>query len=296
MRQFVRYSGIIAVSLALTTGLTACGGGLFERDKAATETDVLLGQEGRTLWETGLQYAKIVDRDMPGIANEHPAAISTQDMRTVLESLYVNERIGFKRQENPVFSPTELPILSAAIANGLSQVGSNEDIAFVSIGTHRSTLAKERKTNTGRVFISGGRLNIIFGKLHEIFKEKDPATNQPIDRRLNPLLPGTRKSVSDIDAPVALDKGQSFYLDPETGKERTDWLIIDIATVLQTAQERQSADQGDISPELIEDIVKTKQTTGNLSDDVSSMKEILFDMSGELERLKRELEELKAKQ
>lgn len=297
MRQLVKYSGIIAVSLALTTGLTACGGGsLFERDKAPTEADVLLGQEGRTLWETGLQYAKIVDRDMAGLANEHPAAISTDDMRAVLGSLYVNERLGLKKEENPVFSVGELQILSAALSSGLSQAGTNEDITFVSIGTHPSALAKERKTNTGRVFISGGRLNIIFGKIHETYREKDPITNQEIDRRLNPLLPGTRKSDSGVASPVALDKGQSFYLDPETGKERTDWLIIDIATVLATAKERKNADQGDISPELLEDIVRTKQETGNLNDDVSNMKEILFDMSGEIERLKRELEELKAKQ
>lgn len=296
MRQLVKYSGIIAVSLALTTGLTACGGGLFERDKAPTEADILLGQEGRTLWETGLQYAKIVDRDVAGLANEHPEAISTDDMRTVLASLYVNERIGLKKQENPVFSAGELQILSAALSSGLSQADTNEDITFVSIGSHPSALASERKTTTGRVFISGGRLNIIFGKIHEVYREKDPITNQEIDRRLHPLLPGGRGFESDVATPVALDKGQSFYLDPETGKERTDWLVVDIATVLATAKERKDADKGDISPELIEDIVKTKQETGNLNDDVSNMKEILFDMSGEIERLKREIEELKAKQ
>jgi hypothetical protein len=295
MRQLVKYSGIIAIGLAVTTGLTACGGSLFERDKAPTEADILLGQEGRTLWETGLQYAKIVDRDLAGIANEHPASISTDDMRTVLGALYVNERIGLKKQDNPVFSVGELQILSAALANGLSQAETNDDITFVSIGSHPTALAREAKTTSGRVFVSGGRLNIIFGKLHETYKEKDPLTNQPIDRRVNPLLPGSRKSVSDIPTPVALDKGQSFYLDPETGRERTDWLIIDVATVLATAKERSDADKGDISPELIEDIAKTKQETGNLTDDVSNMKEIMFDMSGEIERLKREIEELKSK-
>jgi hypothetical protein len=295
MRQLVRYSGVIAMSLALTTGLTACGGGLFERDKAPTEADILLGQEGRTLWETGLQYAKIVDRDMPGVANEHPAAISAEDLRAVLGAIYVNERLGLKRQDNPVFAPGELSILSTALANGLSQAASNEDITFVSIGVHPSTLAKERKTNSGRMFVSGGRLNIIFGLIHDVYKEKDPITNQPIDRRVNPLLPGTRKFDSNVHTPVALDKGQSFYLDPETGKERTDWLVIDIPTVLAAIKERQGEDNGEISPELLEDIVKTKQETGNLSDDVSSMKEVLFEMSGEIERLKRELEELKSK-
>jgi hypothetical protein len=143
--------------------------------------------------------------------------------------------------------------------------------------------------------MSGGRLNIIFGLIHELYREKDLATGQEIDRRINPLVPGKRKSDSNLATRVALDSGQSFYLDPETGKERSDWLVIDIATVLATAKERKSGDDGTISPELLEDIVRNKQENGNLRQDVGNMKEILFDMSGEIDRLKKEIEELKAK-
>jgi hypothetical protein len=295
MRQFVKLSGVIAMSLTLAGGLTACGG-MFTADKAPTESDVLLGQEGRTLWESGLQYVKIVDRDVAGVANEHPAIISSDELKTVLSSIYVNERIGLKKVDNPLFSASELPILSAAIASGLSQADSSEDINFVSIGTHPSALAKERKTNTGRIFISGGRLNIVFGKVHELYRDKDPLTNQEIDRRVNPLKPGTRKSESDdMSGRIVLDKGQSLFLDPETGKERKDWIVIDIATVLAAAKERKTGADGTLSPELLDDIVRTKQETGNLNEDVSSMKEVLFEMTGEIERLKQQIEELKNK-
>lgn len=293
MWQCVKYSGIIAVGLTLAGGLTACGGGMFSADKTPTEAELLLGQEGRTLWESNLQYVKIVNRDMAGIANEHPAAITSDEMRTVLSSLYVSERLGLKKQENPVFSASELQILSAALASGLAQSGANEDITFVTIGLHPAVFAKESKTNTGRVFISGGRLNIIFGLIHDVYSDIEVGTGQKIDRRLNPLLPGKRSVDSKLPAQVALDKGQSYYLDPETGKERTDWLVIDIATVLAAAKERQNGDNGDISPELIEDIVRTKQETGNLNEDISNIKEILFDMSAEIERLKQQIEQLK---
>ena len=293
MRTIVKLSGIIAISIALTGGLAGCG--MLSKDKPATDTEILMGQEGRTLWETGLQYVKIVNRDVTsGVANEHPATISSDELHTVLGALYVNERTGLTVSEEPLFSSNELRILSTAIANGLSQATPSEDINFVSIGAHKGLIAKERKTNSGRVFMSDGRLNIIFGLVHELYRDKNPATGQEIDRRINPLLPGTRKTDSNPSIRVALDSGQSFYLDPETGKERSDWLVIDIPTVLATAKERKTGDDGTISPELLEDIVRNKQETGNLRQDVGNMKEILFDMSGEIERLKKEIEDLKA--
>lgn len=176
----------------------------------------------------------------------------------------------------------------------MSQAGSDEDITFVTIGQHKGTIAKERKTTTGRMFVSGGRLNIVFGLIHEVYRDKDPITNQPIDRRLHPLLPGSRKTESNSGTRIALDEGQAHYVDPETGEERSDWIIIDVATVLAIAAERGTGDDGRVSPELLEDVARSKQETGNLREDVGSMKEILFDMSDEIDRLKKEIEDLKA--
>lgn len=294
MRNIVKLSGILAMSIALTGGLTGCG--MLSVDKAETDAEILMGQEGRTLWESGLQYVKIVNQDsMTGLANEHPAAISSDELRTVLGALYVNERTGFTTSETALFSASELQILSTAISSGLSQAAPNEDINFVSIGSFKGLIAQERKTNSGRVFMSGGRLNIIFGLTHELYREKDLATGQEIDRRINPLLPGKRKSDSNLSTRVALDSGQSFYLDPETGKERSDWLVIDIATVLATAKERKTGEDGTVSPELLEDVARSKQETGNLQQDVGNMKEILFEMSDEIDRLKQEIKDLKTK-
>lgn len=291
MRQFVKYSGIIAVSLMLAS----CGGGILKADKPETDEEVLLGQEGRTLWETGLQYVKIVDQDVSTFPNEHPEVMSSEELRTVLGSLYAREESLFKDEDIPLFSRGELQILSTTISSGLSQAGPSEDIDFVSIGAFEGSFAKERKTNTGRVFMSGGRLNIIFGLIQVEYTELDKHTNQPIDRRLHPLVPGTRKSESKLTTNIALDSGQSFYIDPETGTERTDWIVIDIATVLRLAAERGSADDGSLSPELREDIARSKQETGNLRHDVSNIKEILFELSDDIEQLRKQIEELNAK-
>ncbi len=287
------FGKVIATSLVMATALTGCGG-VFERDADPTEEQILLGQKGRIMWEAGLQYVKIVDADKPGVVNDHPDSLSTEQMKTLLNSIYANQRILLRERQVPVFSVGEVQVLSAAMSNGFSQAAAGEDITFVSIGTHKSTLAKEQMTTSGRAFIQNGRLNIVFGKLHELYSDKDIATGQAIDRRINPLLPGKRAVEEDLDAVPVLDSGMSFYLDPETGKERRDWIVIDIATVLANAAEKSSGNNGLVSPELLEDVARSKQETGNLREDVGNLKEIIFDMSDEIDRLKKEIEALKA--
>ena len=297
MRQFVKYSSIFAMSTLLAVGLTGCGGGgMFTADAPETEAEILQGQDGRTLWEAQahLQYVEIVNSGTAAVANEHPTVVTADELRTVLGSIYVNELIGITRKEMPLFSLGELQILSTALANGLTQAQDNEDINFVLNGKHRGLIASETKTNTGRVFISNGRLNIIFGLIHEEFRTHSKSTGQPIDRRLHPLNPGKRSFDSKPGVRVAIDKGQAYYLDPKTDKERTDWLVIDIATVLAEAKNRKSGGDGTVSPELLEDVARSKQETGNLRNDVSSIKEIIFEMSDEIESLKKQIEVLKA--
>lgn len=294
MRGIVKYSTAMVLSVALSVGLTGCGNP-FSSTKKSDEIEV--SATGDVLFETGLQYVKLVERDVPGIANEHPAAITQDQMRTVLESVYVQEKSMFKEKQVPMFSAGEVQILSSTLASGLARAEQNQDLTFVMLGVHQAVISKERMTTSGRVFMSGGRLNIIFGKAHEEFREKDPITGQEIDRRLKPLLPGTRKKEAELTVPMVLDQGQSFYLDPETGKERKDWLVIDIATVLSVAAERAGdATSGQLTPELMDDIARNKQETNNLRDDMANIKEVLFEMSDKLDRVTKELEELKSKQ
>jgi len=283
--------------LALTGGLTGCGG-MFTSDRPKSGEELLQGQDGKTLWEAqvGLQYVKIANQDSSAIPNEQPIILSSDEMRTVLSSLYVTETVRFKQVELPLFAIGELQVLSTTLASGLAQAQPGEDVTFVTIASHPGTFADERKTNSGRVFMSGGRLNIIFGMIHEEFREIDKQTGVEIDRRLHPLRPGTRNSDSDPAVRIALDKGQSYYLDPRTGKERTDWIVIDIATVIATAAERKAGDQGDVSPELIKDVAQSKQDAGNLRQDVNNIEEMIFDMNAEMDRLKRKIEELEAAQ
>ena len=290
MRGLVKYSGIVALSMTMMLGLSACGGSSNKTEVP----EVIVTDDAKILYETGLQYVKVIPRDVPGVANQHPFQIAEDDMRTVLSSLYVSDRVFFQDRQIPLFAPGELQILSSGLSRGLAIAESGEDLTYVTIDMHPGAISRESKTNSGRVFIdSQGRLNIIFGLVQELYRERDPITRQEIDRRVNPLLPGTRKFDSEPALQVALDNGQSYYVDPETGEERTDWLVIDIPTVLATARERagESA-EGKLSPELREDIARNKRDSQILRDEMANIKEILFEMSAEMEALR---EELKAK-
>jgi len=288
MRGILKNSATIATVMMLSLGLAGCG-------SSPKQEGPEISLEGKTVFEAGLQNVQIQQRDIAGVSNDHPLSISSENIRTVLESMYITDTVLFKERQSPLFSPGELQILSTSLSSGLARAESNQDVTFVTIGTHRSTLAAERETNTGRVFYSGGRLNIIFGKVRETYRDKDPVTNQPIDRRTNPLLPGTRRSDSEPARTIVLDNGQSYYVDPKTGDERSDWIVIDIPTVLATAAEREASSQeGSLSPEVKENIARNTQETNNLRDDMANIKEVLFEMSDKLDKMQKQMDDLKA--
>jgi hypothetical protein len=288
MRGMTKYSGIALLSLTLMAGLTACGGS----SKTAPDENIFISEQGKVLFESSLQYVEVVPRDVTG-SNQHPANYSVEEIRDVLASMYVNQRVLLRQEQIPLFSPGELQTLSSTLSRGLSVATPNEDINFVLLGVHQGMLARERKTNSGRVFIDqSGRLNIIFGLIHEDYRETDQYTGQRIDRRVNPLRPGSRRNDSSPSTRVALDNGQSYYQDPNTGRERSDWLVIDIPTVLAAAAERRgSAQSGMVSPELLEDVARNKRDNQILRDDMANIKEILFELTDEIEQLREQLRE-----
>lgn len=287
MRGNVKSSRLLMLGLAMMIGLAGCGNP-FSSDRDDGD-EIIERSDGRVLWESNLEYVKIVNRDMSGPSNSHPADLSREDVRTLLESLYVNQRVLLRQTQVPVFAESELQILSDSLSRALANAESSEDVTFVTLGTHQGTIARERKSNSGRVFIDqDGRLNIIFGLLHEEYREKDQYTGQDIDRRVNPLKPGMRRSESDLDRQIAMDNGLAFH--QEDGEERRDWVVMDIDTVLATARERTGQDEGTLTPEIRETIESNQRQTRNLEAEMGELKELMFDMSGEIERLREELQ------
>lgn len=271
----------LSLILILSMGLAGCSNP-FKRSSGTPVAN-------KVLWEaTDFQYVKIVNSDTPNPANSHPSGISEKDMRTILSSLYLSEQVLIKRVESPLFSVGEQQVLSRALTQGLNLAQANEDVNFVTIGSHLGALGSARKTTSGRVFLQNGKLNIIFGLTHQVYYKKDKTTQQEIDRRTNPLLPGFRASPStELTGQIALDSGMNFHIDPQTGKERRDWLVIDIATVLAAARNKEQENlDGAISPEMREEIARNSQTVRNLKQDIGNLKEMLFDLQAEMDALK----------
>ena len=118
MRGIVKYSAVVAVAVALSLGLSGCGNPL-KKDEPQ------ISAAGKTVFEAGLQYVQIEDRDVAGVSNDHPVSISSDNMRTVLESVYVTEKVLFKERQSPLFSVYELQVLTSALQSGLARAETN---------------------------------------------------------------------------------------------------------------------------------------------------------------------------
>ncbi|ADJ27025.1 hypothetical protein [Nitrosococcus watsonii] len=262
--------------------LVACGGNSVIKEKAGRN------EEGQILWQAGEQYVRLSPSD-GAVGNQHPAAVTPEEMRVVLESLFVPERRFIRKKLNPVFSPGEIQVLSSALSQGLALAGPNQDVTFVTIGIQQGTFAKVRKANTGRVFFRDGKLNIIFGMLHDEVRDQDRQTGEEIDRRLHPFVIGSRLFETKLSDVIALGEGKAFYLDPESGEEREDWLVLDIPTLVANAKADPNTPPGkqQVDSPLAEDIERSKQETQSLKEDLAKVKEVLFELKEELLELQQ---------
>jgi hypothetical protein len=183
-------------------------------------------KDSKILFKSRDQYVRIINQDsvkgrkVP--VNEHPVSLDEEQMRMALSSLEF--MTPGKDSSSPVFDKPELNILSRYISSALAQAGPEEDVAFVVIGDYRAVygLAKEQMYTSGRVFYREGKLNIIFGEIHAKYWAN-------VDRRLYPLVLGSRsKSVAHVWRLLG-QPDQEYYAGPEG--QRTDWITLDIASM-----------------------------------------------------------------
>jgi hypothetical protein len=194
--------------------LLVTGGGIA--GCAAMRADPARDMNARKIWQTRDQYVAIEmqDRQSGGTtpANAHPAAISTDRLRSALASIEVLLPGGDKTV--PLFNDPEVKILTEKIREGLALAGPDQDVTFAIVGYY-ATLAgvfKESKVTTARVFCRDGELNIIFGDVLRDVREQE-------DRRLNPFLPGSRTAVATLNWTLAARAGGEHF-----AVKRPDWL------------------------------------------------------------------------
>jgi len=183
-------------------------------------------KESKELFKSREQYVRIVKQDVvKGVKvppNEHPVSLDGDQIRIALSSLEI--MMPGENKSKSVFSKSELESLVKYVPPALAEAGAEEDVAFVVIGDYKAAygLAKEPKFTSGRVFYRDGKLNIIFGKIQEDYK-------QYVDRRLYPMLPGSRSVPSQHVWMLLEQPDQSFFA--ANDGVRTDWVLLDLASM-----------------------------------------------------------------
>ena len=136
MASFDSISRVLNTALALALGVTLWSCAVV----GTSETN-------KTLWSYEDRYVRIEPQDSSSNTppNEHPVTLPAAQLRAVLGALQVTlpkksglfSRSADKNETVPVFTDKELDVLSEAIARGLAQAGSRQDITFLTVGNHR---------------------------------------------------------------------------------------------------------------------------------------------------------------
>lgn len=284
MRSLIRLSKIAGVVVLSSLCLSACASlNIFSNSETTDAAVSVNSQQGEEVWRSGNQFIRIVDKGLGSSANDHPIALTAEEIKTLLGSLSLSEGFIIKSEEVPVFSAGEVQVLSTGLAKAFAEARPNDDIAFATVGPHPGTFEKEQKLSSARVFVRNGDFHIIFGLLH----------NDEVKAQTSYLDTGSRSVESDINSTLLLNPGQSFYRDPKTGDERDDWLVINMDSVLSGQNPVGTSRASIVSNELLQDVEQSKKGADNIKEDISKMKEVIFELTDEVQRLRRELDALK---
>ena len=180
---------------AMCLALSACAG----QDNRRTEKSIYAqgrtiykpGDHGAdnvvsTIWDSGeYGYVRIVQAEPSANGpNDHPVNLNPEEIRSLFRQLKV-ERNG---DSTKIFDDRELGGLMDRLASALSKAGPNHDVTFA-LSTQKGNFSifSPRVITTGRMFYKAGRLNVIFGKVHDNYSNELRATGI-----LRPYTPGSR--------------------------------------------------------------------------------------------------------
>lgn len=188
----------------------------------------------RPIWEQQGRYVRIVPQDMSTAPpNDQPASLQSEQVETVLGALQVEfsgtRRFRRKVAEDwqlPVFDAQESEVLGKAASLGLGLAGPRDDLVFLVTGDHdvgARGMFRKHDLNSGRIFYRGGRLNIIFSQVHEVYDPSAAGT-------LPASAIASRRPREDLTWKILKIPGVDHHR--QDGGDRGDWVEIDIQAVL----------------------------------------------------------------
>lgn len=159
--------------------------------------------------QVGIQIDPTVHRGSSPTENNHPAQLTTEDVRVLLGSLMVSgwsgTLVGILEQPRPVpvFTDMELNRIAAPITQAFQQAGSTERV-FFSLPKSQTAYSEER--TTGALFLRGRYLHVVLTD-HSAFTGADTAGGDLKDLRdtkgmkLWVAAPATAATVPDVEEP-----------------------------------------------------------------------------------------------
>ncbi len=258
--------------------LAGCAGSLFGSKSNESNT---------IIWKHRDQYVRIEAQDrgeVPPPPNDHPVNLSPELIRDMLSALEVE--FDDKNKPVSVFTQNELEILGDALSDGLAKARPREDVTFAIAGVHRAFISftTDRAYLTGRMFFQDGKLNLILGDLHEEYREN-------VERRLYPLVPGSRKDVAPDPRRPAPRAWKvlplaGLQMQEIAGKKRHDWLVMSTNPQLWKAVVAERKEAKETAKEAFREASEVRQESAQ----VSAEQELL---RAELEALKKDMQTIK---
>lgn len=194
--------------LVLVTALSACAAGARN------------DQDGSTVYRSDDNFVRLVPIEPGAPPNAHPFAISAGQLSRLLAGIEVRRAVSIG--EAPVFSKEELETIVPPLVSALSKAGPTRDVTFAVTGRRGifGRLSPETVT-TGRLFVTGDSLNLIFGLMQErLDAEKFEST------AVSPTVaPGARsRRIGDTVWKIEPGRGQLH-------EQRGDWLVFDRSAI-----------------------------------------------------------------
>ena len=187
-------------------------GGGEESTAAAAPRETTTARPGKDFYTGKYSFVRI-EASEAGATSALPVSVDATRLSALLGEI---KGSGSDFKGKPLFSAEELSEMAPVLADALSQARSGQDVVFASSGKHSgASLFETESVTTGRLFVEGGRLQLIFGMTRVNFGDELRGNHT-----LKPFVIGSRNKSLASAAPVG---GASWA----TRAGREDWLSLD---------------------------------------------------------------------
>ena len=181
------------------------------------------------IWEAPGQYVKVVDQDWMKDhkhppKNKHPVKLNPRQLAVALASLYVFLSQDSSGKKVQVFTMDQVALLSGKLVEALDKAHPDQDVVFA--------ISDNQYSTAGRLFFTGGNLNIILGDVLQAVDGKPDSSD--VSYYDFPHRAGKRWKPVEYSTQIVTAQGIR-YAQIKT-QRREDWVVIDIPAVMAAYQ------------------------------------------------------------